>query len=161
MRGDRRVVSAGCAALALALLGCGSITPLDGADGGVTAPPKVTVSDAGILSAATDDSGAPGGGSKDPTSPPASKDASPPPPKMKDAGSPTAGTSGAPGPGGGATSPQGCATKGDCSEGRVCHVATGLCVECLLDGDCKEKTKLCDLASLTCLCPSDANCGGG
>lgn len=153
MRGDRRAVWVGGAAFALALLGCGSITPLDGADGGVTAPPELTASDAGILSAASDDGGVPGGGaSQGSGSAPGTKDAGPPAPKMKDAGPP--------GQGGSGGTSQRCATKSDCSDGRVCNVATGLCVACLVDGDCKGKTKLCDLTSLTCLCPSDGDCGG-
>ncbi|HLK88286.1 MAG TPA: hypothetical protein VKZ18_00250 [Polyangia bacterium] len=115
MTAGRQVGWASCAALALVLVGCGSIVPLDGADGGEPPPSKSI--DAGPASRATD------------------------------AGGGTA---------------QGCAGKDDCSNGLVCDVTTGSCVECLVNADCPGKTKLCDLAKLTCLaCPSDDGACGG
>lgn len=161
MTGKTSALSSGCAAFALILLGCGSITPLDGDDGGVPPPPNATSPDAGIVSVLTHDAGRPDpGGAKDPgLSPPASKDAATPPMTNDGGPRPNAGTGGAPGQGGSGGTAQGCANKGDCSDGLVCNVATGVCVECLADGDCREKTKLCDLTTLTCL-QCDGDCGG-
>jgi hypothetical protein len=116
MTGERRAVWAS-AALALALLGCGSITALD--DAGPTAM--------------TDDA-----------------DASPPDPGTGR----LAGTSGDGG------NNQRCVIKDDC-KGLVCNVSTGSCVACLVNADCKGKTKLCDPTTLTCLaCSSDEDCDG-
>jgi len=161
MRGKRPALWTGCAAFALALLGCGSITPLEGADGGGP-PPEVTAPDTGIVSVLTRDAAAPAaGGTKDAGPLPKAKDAGPPPMTSGAGGAPP-GSGGAPGPGGSGGATQGCSSEGDCSDGLVCNVATGACVECLVDADCKGKTNLCDLTRLTCLqCASDGDCGGG
>ncbi|HVV49434.1 MAG TPA: hypothetical protein VHO06_07240 [Polyangia bacterium] len=157
---------AGGAALALALLGCGSITPLDGADGGLV-PPRVTVPDAGIISVLSADAGSPPPAAQDAGSPPpAAQDAGSPPPAAKDAGSPppAAKDAGPPPPKAKDAGPPpmtGCTGKGGCSGGLVCNAATGLCVECLVDDDCKGKTKLCDLSTLTCVgCGPGDDCDG-
>lgn len=136
MTAEQRASWTACAAFALVLVGCGSIVPLDGTDGDVASPPASTPRpmDAGPPSMTTD------------AGPPA----------------PNSGAGGAPGKAGDAGTAAGCASKGYCSNGLVCDVATGRCVECLVNADCSGKTKLCDLARLTCLpCASDDGACGG
>jgi hypothetical protein len=58
-----------------------------------------------------------------------------------------------PGPdpkGPGAVPTGGCTTKDDCG-GLVCSLPDGICVECLVDHDCKDKAKTCDPKTLTCV----------
>ncbi|HSY41832.1 MAG TPA: hypothetical protein VLA79_19985 [Polyangia bacterium] len=148
MKDERRVVWVGCAAIALTLLGCGSITPLDGTDGGIVSPPRLTASDAGRISIESADAGGPTAGIND---------AAPPPPPTKEAGAPMP----EPKDAGNGANTASCGAKGNCSNGLVCNPASGLCVECLVNDDCGGKTKLCDLATLTCLhCASDDDCEG-
>ena len=158
MRSQRRAVWVGCAAIALALAGCGSITPLESADGGTVSPPRLTRSDAGRISIETADAG---------PSTVETNDADPLPPPTKDAGAPMAepkdaGNGPSPARDAGAPMPDtkdagkgannsSCGAKGNCSNGLVCNPASGLCVECLVNDDCGGKTKLCDLATLTCV----------
>src|SRR5579863_4685938 len=168
MRSQRRAVWVGCAAIALALAGCGSITPLESADGGTVSPPRLTRSDAGRISIETADAG---------PSTVETNDADPLPPPTKDAGAPMAepkdaGNGPSPARDAGAPMPDtkdagkgannsSCGAKGNCSNGLVCNPASGLCVECLVNDDCGGKTKLCDLATLTCLqCASGDDCEG-
>jgi hypothetical protein len=150
-------------ALGLALAGCGSITSLEGADGGARRTGDITP-DAGLISIMTDDAGVPPTKAKDAAATPPAKDAGTTPPGKNDGGPPppNSGTGGAPetgGGNGGNGSAQGCAVKDDC-QNLVCDVLTGLCVECLVNGDCHGKTKICDPTTLTCLCASDDDCDG-
>ena len=57
---------------------------------------------------------------------------------------------------GAAVSTGGCATKDDCGGGLVCSLPAGICVECLVDHDCKGKAKTCDPNTSTCIgCTDD------
>jgi hypothetical protein len=170
MKLKRRVVWVGWSVLGLALVACGRVTPRDGVEGGVAPPQGAGAPDAGLISITSRDAGSgPPGLTKDAeTAPPtnkdagatptATKDAAGAPPNMPDGGAPPPpGTGGAPGMG---DNGQGCSSKNDC-HGLVCDALTGLCVECLVNSDCKGKTKICDPATLTCLgCASDDDCDG-
>lgn len=157
----------GCAVFAFMLVGCGSITPLDGADGGVSSPRSVIAPDAGRISVLTGDAGLPGDAalpSGEVATAAGTADAAPPPPATKDAGASAseAGGGGASGAGGRDDDRnfQSCVIKNNCP-GLRCNVLTGLCIECLVNTDCQGKTKLCDPLTLTCLaCFSTADCGG-
>jgi hypothetical protein len=127
---------------ALATAGCGSITARDiSADGGSTtsSPPA----DAAQLPVSTD-----GAGGAAPKATPAQADAAgaadPAPPSDKD------GEMGADPKGPGAVSTGGCTKNDECGD-LVCSLPNGVCVECLVDHDCKGKGKTCDPKTLTCV----------
>ena len=138
---------------ALVTAGCGSITARDiSEDGGsATSSPR---QDAAQIPVSSD-----GAGGAAPTIPTAQSDAAPKgtpaqadaagasdpkPPSDKDA------EMGADPKGPGAVPTAGCTTKDDCG-GLVCSLPDGICVECLVDHDCKDKAKTCDPKTLTCV----------
>ena len=131
---------------AIAIAGCGSVTALDvSEDGGSTRNlPRDDAGQMAVLDAA-------------PKTPTAPSDAAPvpdpTPSSNKDAGI------GADLKGAGAVSPGGCTTKNDCG-GLICSLPNGICVECLVDHDCKGKAKTCDPNTLTCVGCAD-DCGDG
>jgi hypothetical protein len=177
---DRRRLSAwagwGLGVVGLfASAGCGSIVPLD-----PTAPPAgdgglprifVTTSSETDAAVATPSAAHDGGASSTAQMP----DAGQPKPSRPDAGQPTSGhpdaapppTKPMPDAGGAAPPAKACLVAdgkgngGGCNGGGVCNPATGTCVDCLTDDDCKSgKSSHCDTATFTCLPCASGNCAG-
>ena len=153
--------------VAIVTAGCGSVTALDiSEDGGsATSLPRedaaqIAIKTAGLDGAVPD--AAPKAATAQPDAAPKSTAAQadaaaapdPSPPSDKDAGM------GADPKGAGAVSPGGCTTKDDCGGGLVCSLPNGICVECLVDHDCKGKAKMCDPKTLTCVGCAD-DCADG
>ena len=139
---------------AIAIAGCGSVTALDlSEDGGSTT--SLPREDAGQIAVkdVSKDGAVLDAAPKTPTAKSADAAAAPAPAPStnKDAGI------GADLKGAGAVSTDGCTTKNDCG-GLFCSLPNGICVECLVDQDCKGKSKLCDANSLTCVGCAD-DCG--
>ncbi|PIV99889.1 MAG: hypothetical protein COW42_09605 [Deltaproteobacteria bacterium CG17_big_fil_post_rev_8_21_14_2_50_63_7] len=57
------------------------------------------------------------------------------------------------------TADAGCTSNGDCTAG-VCNTATGMCVDCMANGNCAAPTPTCDMATHTCVadCASNTDC---
>jgi hypothetical protein len=122
---------------AVVTAGCGSITARDvSEDGGsATSSPRA---DAAQMPVSTDAAGG----------------AAPKAPSDKDA------EMGADPKGPGAVSTGGCTKNDECGE-LVCSLPDGVCVECLVDPDCKGKGKTCDPKTLTCVGCADHCADGG
>jgi hypothetical protein len=143
---------------AIVTAGCGRVTPRDiSEDGGsATSSPGEDAAQTPVLDAA-------------PTTPTAQSDAAPKgtpaeadaaaAPDPKPAGEKDAGMAGDPKGPGPAVSTAGCKTKDDCG-GLVCSLPDGICVECLVDHDCKGKAKTCDPKTFTCIGCTD-DCADG
>ena len=142
---------------AIVTAGCGRVTARDVPEDGGSAT-LLPGEDAGQISVSSN-----GAGDAAPKTPPAQSEAgskdtaaqadaagaeNPRSPSDKDAGADPKGP-------GAVSTTGGCTKKDDCG-GLFCSLPDGICVECLVDHDCKGMAKTCDPKTLTCVgCADD------